>query len=292
MFWRPSSVGEIEAGPCKGGCSPTECLKEGAYGIVSGDEGYYCPWECSHGTWLMPSAGSCCQRRTPTEDTAALIACAENLMLLNLRGRVDLTFGEIAYQEDLEYYAAEGPERRAARLEAMEAYAVKEVHGQMLCRVKRKEEKWARAPRICAPCRYASLLMQRTCASCMAKVPLGQTACSSLVVREEEQQRRHDGRLVGTGKMVVRVAKEGDLGVKPCGEVLAGCWNHQHGTCIYVHPEERQWADALAGRMPRKLSSQEFANWGMVPVAPVVPNRFANLGGGQRGPQRGPQRGW
>ena len=66
----------------------------------------------------------------------------------------------------------------------------------------------------------------------------------------EEQEKRRDGRMAGTGKMVARLAGARDTGVRLCGEKLAGCWNHdQHRSCIYVHPDEPQWAAACAGTL-------------------------------------------
>ena len=293
LFWKPRSAGEFDAGPCKGGCSPAECLKDGAHGILIGDPAFYAPWECDHGIWLMPSAPSGPRvSQDANQDISALVAFSEAQMLKDLRQRAVLSFGEIAYMEDLEFYVAETPQQREARQKAMRERDAQEGVGIILGKVKRKEEKWTKKGvmefRICAPCRYASLLLQRTCAGCSAKVPQGQDTCSAMIVKVEEQERRHDGKTAGTGKMISRLAKAGDIGVRICGEALAGCWNHeQHGTCIYVHPEERQWADALAGRMPRKLSSQEYADWNGAakPAAPV--NRFAALGGGGSSAARG-----
>jgi predicted nucleic acid-binding Zn ribbon protein len=121
-------------------------------------------------------------------------------------------------------------------------------------KVARKEEKWTnkgsmkfRVPR---PCRYASLFEQRVCANCSAKLPADSNTCSAQIIMVEEQERRRDGRMAGTGKLVARLARPGDSGVRTCGEKLAGCWNHdQHRSCIYVHPDEPQWAAACAGTL-------------------------------------------
>ena len=299
IIWNAKSVEEFEAGACRRGCSSTGCLKDGAYGMIVGDSAFYAPWECEHGIWLMPSEPPSVRRAVESP------LSHEALMLAILRSQEDLSFGEIAYLEDLEFYAAETPEQREGRKRAMLERDAQEEKGIILSKVKRKEEKWTNKGtmefRICAPCRYASLLLQRTCAGCSAKVPLGQDICSAQIIKVEEQERRHDGKWAGTGKMISRLAKAGDIGVRTCGEALAGCWNHeQHATCIYVHPEERQWADALAGRMPRKLSSKEYAEWGMAAAAaaggagaeaarPPPLNRFQRLrkGGGAAPPPKG-----
>ena len=102
----------------------------------------------------------------------------------------------------------------------------------------------------------------------------------------EEQEKRRDGRMAGTGKMVARLAEPGASGVRICGEKLAGCWNHdQHRTCIYVHPDEPQWAAACAGTLRVKednrlifcMAGEERA------VAAAAPARFAALGPQQQG---------
>jgi len=71
------------------------------------------------------------------------------------------------------------------------------------------------------PCKYQSLFLARTCAGCSAQVPEGQTHC---------QADKGYGRI--------------------CGEKLAGCWAHEKNhTCIYVHPDEPWWSDALSGNL-------------------------------------------
>jgi len=294
ILWNPLSAEEFEAGPCAACSSAAWHCRDGAFGIMNGDDGFYTPYECEHGIRLMPSTPSGrVASAEGQEDLVALVAAAEAYMLQSLRGcaEEDLTFGEIAYLGDLEYFSAETPANRRARLAAMKAKEAAEDHGIILSKVKRKEEKWTNKGkmefRICAPCRYATWLLERKCAGCSAQVPEGQTACSALIVKVEEMERRHDGREVGTGKMISRQVRKGAAGARVCGEVLAGCWNHeQHGTCIYVHPEERQWADASARRMPRKVTAQEFEEWGMVPTVAAPVNRFAAMGGhGQRQPQ-------
>ena len=175
-------------------------------------------------------------------------------------------------------------------------------------KVARKEEKWTnkgsmkfRVPR---PCRYASLFEQRVCANCSAKLPAGSDTCSATIVMVEEQERRHDGRMAGTGKMVARLAAAGAASSRLCGEKLAGCWNHeQHHTCIYVHPDEPQWAAACAGTLDVRADNRLIFCMATDPASQRLagqavqrgqPNRWAALGGSaqQRGaPQGGQHRG-
>jgi predicted nucleic acid-binding Zn ribbon protein len=141
--------------------------------------------------------------------------------------------------------------------------------------------------RVPRPCRYASLFEQRICASCSTKLPAGQSICSASIIMVEEQEKRRDGRMAGTGKMVARLARPGDAGVRSCGEKLAGCWNHdQHRTCIYVHPDEPQWASACAGTLRVKEDNRLVFCMAGEERAAQPANRFADLAGGQHGHQR------
>jgi len=262
--------------------------------------GYYVPWDCPHGCWLMEAdapagwstygEGYAVRVEWDAKETAA--ACVRWL-----EHRGEASFGDIVFLEDMRYYAAETPEQRASRKEALALRDAADEAKVIGCKVAAKEEKWTnkgsmkfRVPR---PCRYASLFEQRICAGCSAKLPAGQSTCSAIVVRVEEQERRHDGRMAGTGKMVSRLAKPGDLGARPCGELLAGCWNHeQHRTCIYVHPDEPQWAAACAGTLRVKadnrlvfcMAGEEGGAAAAVAASHNFCNRFQALmgGGGQK----------
>jgi hypothetical protein len=297
------------------------CLGNG--GDWLGDGSYQVPWECQHGTWLMATeapAGwtSGGQSRSMEVEWDSQENAASCVRWLEHRGCA--SFGDIGFLEDMRYYATETPLQRAAR-KAAEAQRDAEDASRLIgCKVARKEEKWTnkgsmkfRVPR---PCRYASLFEQRICANCTAKLPAGRDTCSASIVMVEEQERRHDGRMAGTGKMVARLASAGSTGVRVCGEKLAGCWNHeQHHTCIYVHPDEPQWAAACAGtldvRADNRLifcmatdpASQRLAGQ-RVGAARDFTNRFNALmasphhgGGGQRhgaaggGGSRAPQGG-
>jgi hypothetical protein len=61
-------------------------------------------------------------------------------------------------------------------------------------------------------------------------------------------------------------------GHRVCDRDFAGCWNHeQTRTCIYVHPDEPQWADACSGALCYDRQAQAFHLRG---AAPPQTNRF------------------
>jgi predicted nucleic acid-binding Zn ribbon protein len=259
--------------------------------------GYYVTWDCPHGCWMMEAdapAGwtTYGQSYSLTVEWDAKETAAACVSWLEHRGCH--SWGDMSFLEDMRYYASETPAQRAARKEAEALRDAQDATRVIGSKVAAKEEKWTnkgsmkfRVPR---PCRYASLFEQRICAACSTKLPAGQSVCSASIVMVEEQERRRDGRMAGTGKMVARLAKPGDCGVRTCGEKLAGCWNHdQHRTCIYVHPDEPQWAAACAGSLRVKadnrlvfcMAGEEGGNV----APPTAPNRFAALMSQQRGHQ-------
>jgi hypothetical protein len=299
--WAPKSLVEFENGACGKGCTHMESLRTGADHL--GDGSYTVPWECPHGSWLMAetapagwTAGGDSRSIVMEWDSPATAATCVSW----LEHRGCYSFGDITFLEDMRYYATETPEVRAARKEA-EVLRDAADEAKIICtKVARKEEKWTskgsmkfRVPR---PCKYATLFQQRICANCSSHLPAGQDTCYAPIVMVEEQERRRDGRMAGTGKMVARLASARESGVRPCGEKLAGCWNHeQHHTCIYVHPDEPQWAAACAGTLRVKTDNRLiFCMAGEEgPAAqPQQPNRFSILAGGplqQGGQQRGGQ---
>jgi hypothetical protein len=254
--WAPKSIDEYEKGACGKGCPHNLCLGNG--GNLLGDGSYQVPWECGHGSWLMPDAAPAGWSASAEASHAVVLewdsaeSAASCVRWLEHRGC--FSFGDITFLEDMRYYATETPLARAARKEAEALRDAADEARVIGNKVARKEEKWTnkgsmkfRVPR---PCRYASLFQQRVCANCSAKLPAGSNTCSANIVMVEEQEKRHDGRMAGTGKMVARLASSGAAGSRTCGQVLAGCWNHeQHHTCIYVHPDEPQWAAACAGTL-------------------------------------------
>jgi len=295
--WAPTSEKDYDAGACRQGCPHTMCLSDG--GDLLGDGSYLCAWECSHGSWLMAapkpvdwSPGGAGRAIVLEWDGAATAAACVGW----LEHRGSLSFGDLTFLEDMRYYATETPAARAARKEAEALRDAADEARVIDSKVARKEEKWtnkgAMKFRVPRPCRYASLFEKRICAGCNTPVPEGQSTCSATVVKVEEQERRHDGRMAGTGKMVSRLAKAGDIGARTCGELLAGCWNHeQHHTCIYVHPDEPQWAAACAGTLRVKadnrlvfcMAGEEGGAAAGVAASRDFTSRFAALaGGGQK----------
>ena len=296
---------EFENGACGKGCTHMESLRGGADHL--GDGSYTVPWECAHGSWLMPqtapagwtAAANASHTMELEWDSAATAATC--VAWLEHRGCI--SFGDITFLEDMRYYAQEKPEVRAARKEA-EALRDAADGAKVICsKVARKEEKWtnhgAMKFRVPRPCKYASLFEQRICANCSSHLPAGQDTCYAQIIMVEEQEKRRDGRMAGTGKMVARLAGARDTGVRLCGEKLAGCWNHeQHHTCIYVHPDEPQWAAACAGTLRVKADNRlVFCMAGEEGLSQpqqqsAAQSRFTALAGGQQrsGAQQG-QRG-
>jgi uncharacterized membrane protein YgcG len=297
--WAPKSLEEYESGACGKSCRHEESLGNG--GDWLGDGSYVVPWECPHGSFLMaqqapagwlPAGASASHALELVWDSAATAATCVRW----LEHRGCLSFGDITFLEDMRYYATETPEIRAQRKEA-EARRDAADEAKVICsKVARKEEKrtnkGAMKFRVPRPCRYASLFEQRICANCSAKLPAGSNTCSASIIMVEEQERRHDGRMAGTGKMVARLASAGSTGVRVCGEKLAGCWNHdQHRSCIYVHPDEPQWAAACAGTLDVRADNRLIFCMATDPASQRLagqavqrgqPNRWAALAGSQQ----------
>jgi hypothetical protein len=286
--WAPKSLVEFENGACGKGCTHMESLRTGADHL--GDGSYTVPWECPHGSWLMAETAPA--GWTASGDSRSIVmewdspaTAATCISWLEHRGC--LSFGDITFLEDMRYYAAETPEVRAARKEA-EALRDAADEAKVICtKVARKEEKWTnkgsmkfRVPR---PCKYASLFQQRICAACGTRVADGTSSCTARVVKRPNSD----------CKLETHLAKEGDTGVRPCGEKLAGCWNHdQHKTCIYVHPDEPQWAAACAGTLRVKTANRLVFCMAGEEGPAAQPNRFSMLAGAppqQGGQQRGGQ---
>lgn len=299
-LWAPKNIDEFENGPCGKACPHMLCL--GVGGDHMGDGNYVVPWECQHGSWLMPEAApagwvSGGESRAVDLEWDSAETAAQCVRWLEHRGH--LSFGDICFLDDMRYYASETPEERASRKEAIAQRDAADVQVVIGVKVARKEEKWTNAGsmkfRVPRPCKYATLFAQRICANCSAHVAEGKSHCSASITMVEEQERRRDGRMAGTGKMVARLAKPGDTGVRVCGEALAGCWNHdKHHTCIYVHPDEPQWVAACAGTLRVKESNRlvfcmvgEERSASSVGAMRDFSNRFDSLAGAQ---QRGPQK--
>lgn len=302
--WTPKSFESFENGACGKGCQHMESLGVGGDLLCNGS--YVVPWDCQHGSWLMAAEAPAgwvsggASRESKLEFDSAEVAA--NCVAWLAPHRESLSFGDLCFLEEMEFLAAETPEARAARKAAEALRDAKDAEAVIGNKVARKEEKWtnhgAMKFRVPRPCRYASLFEQRVCANCSAAVPVGQSSCSASIVMVEEQERRRDGRMAGTGKMVARLASSGAVGVRMCGQALVGCWNHeQHHTCIYVHPDEPQWAAANAGTLRVKednrlifcMVGQERSAASVAAAASA--SRFAALSGGGNPPHGQQQRG-
>ena len=276
-FWNPLTEQEFEAGACGKGCQHVLCLLTGG-AVLMDDDSYYVPWECQHGVWLMPSA--------PAVPTACTVCYEEQDLIVELRAKraaETISWGDDAYLDEWEFLASETPEHREFRLASLAALDAKEDEKIIQTKVVRKEEKWTKGGsmkfRVPRPCKYAALLLKRTCAACGSHVASGRV-CTAQVVKRPNRN----------GQLEARLAKSDDTGVRSCNEELAGCWNHdQHRTCIYVHPDEPQWAAACAGTLRVKednrlifcMAGEERS------AAAASAGRFSVLGGGQRPNQGG-----
>jgi hypothetical protein len=177
---------------------------------------------------------------------------------LAFREQEDLgkTWGDIAEADYLAERAAETPKEREARLKKEAAAEAAALAGIVRYSTGKKADKWcakggAMKFRVPKPCRYEDLFAKRVCAGCSATVPVGQTTC---------QAKKDHGRV--------------------CGEVLAGCWSHSKGQCIYVHPDEAQWNDAVSGALCYDREAQRFFLKGEEPVCAA--RDFSALGFGAR----------
>jgi len=201
--------------------------------------------------------GTCCVRQVAVTKTA-----------FNFNDDVNgFTWGGIAQMDEDTVRAAETPQQTAARLARDKAADEAQQAAIEKLSEDKKKGKWAdklgemlfRVPR---PCKYQTLFLARTCAGCNAKVPQGQTHC---------QAPRADGCCCNA------------QGQRICGEKLAGCWSHEKSqTCIYIHTDEPQWADACSGALCYDRQRRVFFKKGEgLPPVPQTRN-FAGLAGDKR----------
>jgi len=201
-------------------------------------------------------AGKC--RSHPLLDAAALAFRAQE--------DLGLLWGDIAELDHQAARARETPAQRIRRLEVEAAAAAASDAAIVRYSVNKKADKWCKGGdmkfRVPRCCKYESLFAERTCAGCGAKVPEGQTKCQ---------------------------AKKGH---QVCGETLAGCWSHTKGQCIYVHPDEAQWNDAVSGALCYDRDAQRFFLRGEEPARPAAPSArdFSGLGSGARAAPRHEER--
>jgi hypothetical protein len=223
--WDPQSDEELDAGACGRGCSSHASLD-----TYNG----YTVWQCYHGSWFIPQEQQTASRNTPHHHSECPGNCSQHPLLtgdvlemtLRMReaGPSRTTWGDMQWEDELAERARETPAQTAARLAADAEHERKGKEGVVRYLVHRKEEKWTRGGemkfRVPRPCKYATLYANRTCSDCGAKVPEGATVCKAM------------------------------KGHRVCDQEFAGCWNHeQTRTCIYVHPDEPQWADACSGAL-------------------------------------------
>lgn len=219
-----------------------------------------CRWAAIHGEattgYPRPCPDGLCgsHRAPPGHDSRRCLGnCEEHPLvtgdfavmwiLENAAGHSGL-WGRMTVDEDLEREEAETPEERAAREEA-EA-AKRQAEG-----VQKKAARWtsdgeAVKFRVPKPCRYASFFSKRLCVECdkegvRSVIPEGDDICRAVIPSQ------------------VRKNNIGDLyttEARYCGAPLSGCHNHETRTCIYVHPDEREWADACSGRLDTRFDNR------------------------------------
>jgi len=135
----------------------------------------------------------------------------------------------------------EEPEERAARQAAEAAKCSEELQKKA---IHRKEARWTNYSgvmrfRVPKPCKYAALYAKRLCVNCdnlgiSSTIPEGETLCRTMIPGGAYKNHM-DG---------VSISEE-----RMCNQELSGCHNHEVHSCIYVHPDEPQWADACSGRL-------------------------------------------
>jgi len=149
-------------------------------------------------------------------------------------------WGRMTVDEEDEAAEAESPEARAARVaKELAAHAA----AAEAAAIQKKAARWtdgeAMKFRVPKPCKYASLYAKRLCAECdreglRSVIHEGETVCRAVIPARERKNHM--------GDTVIDEARV-------CGAPFSGCHNHETHTCIYVHPDEPQWADACTGRL-------------------------------------------
>ena len=285
---------EMDTNPC----GDTRCHMD--HSVLTFHDGQHV-WACPHGTWVYDTTDFPGIAGTPPP-APVLCGCPCNsdplycntLLFSDPQRFNALSWGDQTYLEDWMMEAYETPEAKAKRLSKQAAADEASKKELLKYSVTKKEEKWTKGGqmkfRVPRPCRYSSFFLEHTCAKCESKIPEGQNICTAQIIYVMGQEMRN-GRMVDTDKLVPKVVKSGGI---LCKERLAGCWNHEaHKTCIYIHPDEPQWADACSGKLCYDRDKQKFHNKGEVATcgscgtAPRTGgNRFSALGGGGR-PQQG-----
>ena len=261
--WNPATGEEWDNGPC-GKCHPQGCLDE-----YNG----YTVWQCNHGSWFLERDSRQVSVNEPHDHSECPGNCHEHPLLvgdlleMTLRMRAAgpsrTTWADMMQEDEDDKLAAETPAERQVRIAADVEHQRKSNQAVVKFMVHRKEEKWTKGGemkfRVPRPCKYATLFAQRICSDCGAKVPEGAKVCKAM-----------KGHLV-------------------CDQEFAGCWNHeQTHTCIYVHPDEPQWAAACSGVL---CYDRQAACFHLRGQEPVQVNRFVAAVRQDRPVQRQEQRG-
>lgn len=254
-IWSPETSAEFDNGPCAG----RSCYMTAHTHM---EDGLFF-WECACGSWVIPRQRKISHELKHSADECGGY-CAEHCLLtasaLELRDAMDngVPWGDIMLADEAAMLARLTPAQMATREAEAAAYEAAGERELQDFRVGKKAEKWGKLKcRVPRPCKYITLFMKRECAGCGAKVPEGQTQCS---------------------------AKKG---YRVCGEKLSGCWMHEQGKCcLYIHPDEPQWAAALSGDLCFDRQQQCFHLRGehVEVAAPKPKNRFVEAATGAKKP--------
>ena len=229
-----------------------QCNWYGGIGEYNGFEVY----NCEHGHWFTV------KEQEDISDSPLIVGDVAELYRRMALAGPNMVWGDMLVEEDMEVLANETPEEKAKRLAVMAENDRVDKQKIVEYLVHRKEEKWTKGGemkfRVPRPCKYATLYEKRICSDCGAKVPEGATVCKAM------------------------------NGHRVCDRDFAGCWNHeQTRTCIYVHPDEPQWADACSGALCYDRQASCFHLRG---AEPAQVNRFEATARQEQRPNGGQQR--
>jgi hypothetical protein len=220
-------------------------------------------WNCCHGYWIMPRDREMINVQEKHDGKSCLGSCEKhplvNSYVLQTRALEDqgYSWGDIAEMDLAAVRASETAEQTARRLQADADAEAATNAGIVRYSVNKKADKWMKGGqmkfRVPRCCKYQTLFLARTCAGCGSQVPEGQTKCQ---------------------------AKKG---FTVCGEELNGCWAHEKNqSCIYVHDDEPQWADAMSGMLCYDRERQCFHLRGQEMPKVEQSRNFSGLVGDKR----------
>lgn len=266
--WIITSDRDLEAGPCGHGCSAMSM--HGEHEVLGRQMTL---WDCPHGKWRpldfvdasLPHDSDFCPGNCQFHPlmNGAVLELAKAMLL-------GVSWGDIMQEELDARRAAETPAEREARLAQEATERVRFAKSLVDFNTKRKAAKWckdgARKFRVARPCKYAQLFLENKCAKCNGPCP--DEVCPSAACKEVKASCwAHDVFMCCRGCPPPADDEEVDMrnGCPRCGGATDSC-------CIYVHPDEPQWADAVAGRLLFDRDAQSFYLRGQPKPAPV--NRF------------------